>query len=197
MRSLQDRIRHALSFEIIGLLLVIPLGALLFGMPMEDIGVVGLVSATLATIWNYVYNLGFDHAMQRLKGTTLKTPAIRVGHAVLFELGLLIVLMPFIAWYLNISLAHALVMDISFALFTWSMLLSSTGATTASSPCRNGSRSRTPPETIGKIPIASVPAPRLHGPTFRETSASRPQSHASRRQRPGRVLSRNWRCLSR
>ena len=25
--------------------------------------------------------------------------------------------MPFIAWYLNISLAHALVMDISFALF--------------------------------------------------------------------------------
>lgn len=116
MRSLQDRIRHALSFEIIGLLLVIPLGALLFGMPMEDIGVVGLVSATLATIWNYVYNLGFDHAMQRLKGTTLKTPAIRVGHAVLFELGLLIVLMPFIAWYLNISLAHALVMDISFAL---------------------------------------------------------------------------------
>jgi len=36
---------------------------------------------------------------------------------VLFELGLLIVLMPFIAWYLNISLAHALVMDISFALF--------------------------------------------------------------------------------
>ena len=117
MRSLQDRIRHALSFEIIGLLLVIPLGALLFGMPMEDIGVLGLVSATLATIWNYVYNLGFDHAMQRLKGTTLKTPAIRVGHAVLFELGLLIVLMPFIAWYLNISLAHALVMDISFALF--------------------------------------------------------------------------------
>lgn len=117
MRSLQDRIRHALSFEIIGLMLVIPLGALLFGMPMEDIGIVGLVSATLATVWNYIYNLGFDHAMQRLKGTTLKTPAIRVAHAVLFELGLLIVLMPFIAWYLNISLAHALVMDISFALF--------------------------------------------------------------------------------
>lgn len=68
-------------------------------------------------MWNYVYNIGFDHTMQRLKGTTLKTPAIRVAHALLFELGLLIVLMPFIAWYLNISLAHALVMDISFALF--------------------------------------------------------------------------------
>ncbi|MDZ7925626.1 MAG: PACE efflux transporter [Agrobacterium sp.] len=117
MRTLPDRIRHALSFEIIGLLLVVPLGALVFHMPIEDIGIVGLVSATLATAWNYLYNLGFDHAMQRLKGTTLKTPAIRVGHALLFELGLLIVLMPFIAWYLGISLAQALVMDISFALF--------------------------------------------------------------------------------
>lgn len=117
MRSLADRIRHALSFEIIGLLLVVPLGALVFGMPMEDIGIVGVVSATLATTWNYLYNLIFDHAMQRLKGTTLKTPAIRVAHAVLFEIGLLIALMPFIAWYLGISLMHALVMDISFALF--------------------------------------------------------------------------------
>lgn len=117
MRSLADRIRHALSFEIIGLLLIVPLGALVFGMPMEDIGIVGVVSATLATTWNYIYNLIFDHAMQRVKGTTLKTPAIRVAHAVLFEIGLLIALMPFIAWYLGISLMHALVMDISFALF--------------------------------------------------------------------------------
>jgi uncharacterized membrane protein len=43
--------------------------------------------------------------------------ALRVAHAVLFELGLLIVLMPFIAWYLGVSLMQALVMDISFALF--------------------------------------------------------------------------------
>lgn len=117
MRTVADRIRHALSFEIIGLILVIPLGAWVFAMPAEDIGVVGVVSATVATAWNYLYNLGFDHVMQRTRGTTQKTTAIRVAHAILFELGLLIVLMPFIAWYLNVSLAHALVMDVSFALF--------------------------------------------------------------------------------
>ncbi len=117
MRSIGDRIRHALSFEIIGLALVIPLGTVVFAMPMSDIGIVGVVSATVATAWNYLYNLGFDHTLQRLRGTTLKTPAIRVAHAVLFELGLLIVLMPFIAWYLGIGLIHALIMDISFALF--------------------------------------------------------------------------------
>lgn len=117
MRTIKDRIRHALSFEIIGLLIIIPLGAVVFSMPAEDIGVVGVVSATIATAWNYIYNLGFDHAMQRRMGTTQKTTLIRVAHAVMFELGLLIVLMPFIAWYLGISIMHALVMDISFALF--------------------------------------------------------------------------------
>ncbi|GAK70818.1 hypothetical protein RRU01S_14_00390 [Agrobacterium rubi TR3 = NBRC 13261] len=117
MRTIGDRIRHALSFEIIGLALIIPLGSVVFGMPAEDIGVVGVVSATIATAWNYLYNLGFDHVMQRKLGTTQKTVAIRVAHAVLFELGLLLVLMPFIAWYLDISIMHALVMDVSFALF--------------------------------------------------------------------------------
>lgn len=117
MRTIKDRIRHALSFEIIGLLIIIPLGAVVFSMPAQDIGVVGVVSATIATAWNYIYNLGFDHAMQRRMGTTQKTTLIRVAHAVMFELGLLIVLMPFIAWYLGISIMHALVMDISFALF--------------------------------------------------------------------------------
>jgi uncharacterized membrane protein len=117
MRTAWDRVRHALFFEIFGLILVIPLGALVFSMPMHDMGVVGLVSATIAMAWNYVFNLGFDTIMKRSTGTTLKSMRLRVAHAVLFELGLLIVLMPFIAWYLGITLIHALVMDISFALF--------------------------------------------------------------------------------
>lgn len=117
MRSTPDRIRHAISFELLGLALVTPLGALAFGMPLHDMGVVGVVGATIATLWNYVYNLGFDHLMQKLRGSTLKTLKIRIFHAVLFEAGLLIVLLPFIAWYLGVSLMHALVMDISFALF--------------------------------------------------------------------------------
>lgn len=117
MRSPLDRLRHALSFEIIALLLFVPLGALAFHVPMQDIGVVGVVSATLATLWNMVYNYAFDLALRRLTGTTRKTGRARLLHAVLFELGLLVVLMPFIAWYLGVSLWRALVMDMSFALF--------------------------------------------------------------------------------
>ncbi len=117
MRKTADRIRHAISFELIGLALVAPLGALAFGMPIADIGVVGVAGATLATAWNYIYNLGFDRVMQRLTGSTQKSVAIRVLHAVMFEVGLLLALLPMIAWYLGISLTQALMMDVSFALF--------------------------------------------------------------------------------
>jgi uncharacterized membrane protein len=117
LRSTRDRIRHAISFEIIGLALVIPLGALLFHLPVAQMGFVGVVSATLATLWNYLYNLGFDHMLQRRTGSTRKGPVMRITHAVLFEGTLLLILLPFIAWHLGISIMAALAMDVSFALF--------------------------------------------------------------------------------
>lgn len=117
MRTVPDRIRHAISFEILGLLLVTPLGALVFHHPMEQIGVIALVGATIATAWNYVYNLGFDHALKRLTGRVQKTMPMRVLHAVLFELGLLALLLPFVMVYLGVGFWEALVMDIGFALF--------------------------------------------------------------------------------
>lgn len=117
MRTARDRIRHALSFEIIGLALVTPLGAWVFDQSFWDIGVLGLGSSIVATIWTYVYNLGFDHLMLRLRGSTAKTLPIRIGHAILFELGLVVALVPIVAWYLGVSLWQALVMDIAFAAF--------------------------------------------------------------------------------
>jgi uncharacterized membrane protein len=118
MRTARDRIRHAISFEIIGLTLIAPLGAWAFHMPMHTIGVVGIVGVTIAALWNYAYNFGFDHTMQRLRGDTRKTTLIRVLHAVMFEVGLLVVLLPLFASYLGISLWQAFLMDVSFALST-------------------------------------------------------------------------------
>ncbi len=117
MRSPLDRLRHALSFEIIALLLIVPLGAIAFAMPAHHIGAVGFAGATLATVWNLIYNYGFDRALRRLTGTTQKSLRVRALHAVLFELGLLVALLPVIAWMLDISLWRALVMDLYFAGF--------------------------------------------------------------------------------
>ncbi len=117
MRSTADRIRQAVSFEIIGLAVVTPLFAWIFAHPLDEMGVLALIGATLATGWNYVFNLCFDHALMRWRGSPRKSLALRVAHAVLFELTLLVVLLPVFAWWLEISLWAALVMDMAFALF--------------------------------------------------------------------------------
>ena len=117
LRSFPDRIRHALMFEAIGLAIVTPAGAYLFHQPIGHMGVVGIGAATLATVWNFVFNLGFDHAMQRMVGHARKNLTARLVHVALFEIGLLVMLLPAIAWYLGISLWQTFLMDLAIVVF--------------------------------------------------------------------------------
>lgn len=117
MRTTKDRIRHTLGFEIIGLIIFAPLASLVFGYELQTMGVIAVAASIIATLWNYFYNLLFDHAMVKLRGDVHKTILIRVFHALLFEGGLLLLFMPMIAWYLGISLWEAFIMDIAMASF--------------------------------------------------------------------------------
>lgn len=117
MRTTGDRIRQAVSFEVLGLLISVPLAAFVFGYPLEKTGVLGLIGATLATTWNYIFNLGFDHTLKRLTGSTRKSLKVRFLHAFSFELGLLVAFLPIISWWMDIGLLDALFLDVSFALF--------------------------------------------------------------------------------
>lgn len=117
MRTTKDRIRHTLGFEIIGLIIFAPLASWVFGYDLHLMGVIAVVASIIATVWNYFYNLLFDHGMLKLRGDVHKTMLIRVLHALLFEGGLLLLFMPMIAWYLSISLWEAFMMDIAMATF--------------------------------------------------------------------------------
>ncbi|MCJ8139325.1 PACE efflux transporter [Falsirhodobacter halotolerans] len=117
MRTAPDRLRHAISFEVIGLILVIPLGAMGFGIHAGDVGVIAVVGATIATFWNYAFNLMFDHGLLRMRGRLDKRLSERVLHALLFELGLLVATLPLIAWYLSVSLMDALILDLALVVF--------------------------------------------------------------------------------
>ena len=117
MRTTSDRIRHAILFEVFGLILMIGGGVLLTGFDVHALGVIGVVSSIVATLWNYAYNWMFDRAMLRLRGSTLKTHPIRALHAVLFEAGLLVLLLPFVAWMLGVSLWQAFLFDLAIAIF--------------------------------------------------------------------------------
>ena len=117
MRTHRDRIRHAVGFEIIALILSIPIMSFFFSFDIKDIGVIAIVGSIMATIWNYGFNIVFDKGMVRFKRSTFKTPAIRVLHVLLFESGLLMLYLPMVAWYLGISLWQALIMDASLVGF--------------------------------------------------------------------------------
>ncbi|MEZ9526238.1 PACE efflux transporter [Enterovibrio norvegicus] len=116
MRTAADRIRHAIAFELIGLILIIGIMTQ-FGFDAAHTGVLGIAFSLLATGWNYIYNVWFDKAMQKWAGTTEKKQKHRILHALLFELGLLWVTIPVIAWWLNLSLWNAFLMDIGLVLF--------------------------------------------------------------------------------
>jgi len=117
MRTFRDRVRHALLFEAVALAIFIPGSAALFDQPLDHMGVIGIASATIATLWNFVFNVGFDRAMLRLRGSIEKTMALRVAHTMLFEAGLVVMLIPLIAWTLGIGLWAALLMDIAIVIF--------------------------------------------------------------------------------
>lgn len=127
MRTTSDRIRQALSFEIIGLIVVTPLFAWAFSHPMDRTGVLALIGATGATAWNYLFNLGFDTLLKHWRGDVTKTLPIRIVHAVAFELTLMALLLPVFAWWMGISLFEAFLIDVAFAgfyvvyafVFTW------------------------------------------------------------------------------
>lgn len=116
MRTATDRIRHAIAFEVIGLILIVSILSL-FGFDAAHTGVLGVAFSILATGWNYIYNLWFDKAMVKMTGKTEKKQKHRILHAILFELGLLWVTLPAIAWWLSISLWQAFLMDIGLVAF--------------------------------------------------------------------------------
>ena len=73
-------------------------------------------SSAIALGWNLVFNMLFER-WERRQPTRGRSVARRVAHAIGFEGGLLLFLVPFFAWWLGVSLWQALVLDIGFLLF--------------------------------------------------------------------------------
>jgi len=71
--------------------------------------------ALVAMAWNMVFNALFER-VERRYGLD-RTVAVRVVHAVLFEGGLVVMLVPLGAWWLGVSLWEALVLDLGIMLF--------------------------------------------------------------------------------
>lgn len=118
MRTPKDRLRHTLLFEFFLLLLCIPIMTFALGKPAEEVGAMSVMLSIAGASWNYMYNYLFDHALVRLNRPLYpRSGMLRIIHAVLFEITLLLITVPAVMLMLNFSFMKALMVDIGFAAF--------------------------------------------------------------------------------
>lgn len=116
MQGIKRRVIHTLSFEVIALIIAVPLFTWVLGTGLKHIGIMTLVMSLIAMIWNMSFNKLFElwEARQRSQHRTIKR---RVMHALCFEGGLLVATLPLIAWWMQMSIWQALLTDLGFMLF--------------------------------------------------------------------------------
>ncbi|MCJ8204508.1 multidrug/biocide efflux PACE transporter [Pseudomonas sp. RGM2987] len=114
-KTLLERVLQAIGFELLAILICTPLLAWIMDKPMVDMGVATVAIAVLALLWNVVFNGVFDRLLRRL--AIVRNAWVRVLHALLFEGGLVAVAVPLVAWWLQISLCQAFLLDIGVLLF--------------------------------------------------------------------------------
>ncbi|MCD5992854.1 multidrug/biocide efflux PACE transporter [Pseudomonas sp. CDFA 602] len=113
-KTIKERALHATLFEIGGVILVAPLLAWLMNHSLAMMGAMTVMISTIAMLWNMLYNAMFD----RLRSRTgfRMTLAMRTLHAMGFEAGLILAVVPLAAWWLSISLFEAFLLDIGLLL---------------------------------------------------------------------------------
>jgi uncharacterized membrane protein len=116
LHGMRRRVVYVTVYEIIAIA-VATLGlAAATGQGAAHSAVVSAASSAIAVAWNLVFNTLFERweARQSVRGRSV---ARRVAHAVGFEGGLVLFLVPLFAWWFDVGLWQALVMDLGLLLF--------------------------------------------------------------------------------
>lgn len=111
----KERIFHAVLFEVLALMLILPVTSAITGQGASDLAIVGVGLSLFTVVWNYVYNLMFDRVCTVDRNErSLKT---RLLHTVGFEGGLIFITVPTIAWFLQMTIPQALMLEAGFLVF--------------------------------------------------------------------------------
>lgn len=105
------RLAYVVSFEAGGVLLGGTGLMMLSGAAIAATGIFAFVSSLIAVFWNFLYNTGFEawESAQAKRGRSLLR---RIGHVVGLEAGLVAILTPLMAWWLEIPFLDALLYDL-------------------------------------------------------------------------------------
>ncbi|WOT04211.1 PACE efflux transporter [Shewanella youngdeokensis] len=113
--SIVERIFHSVLLEVLAVTFSVIGLAIFTDHKIEALSGTMIVIATIAMVWNYIYNWFFD---QFAKGDKLsRSFGLRIMHVTLFEVGLLVITIPVMAYLLAVSLWQAFIMDIGVTIF--------------------------------------------------------------------------------
>ena len=116
MQGFRRRLVYVSLYELFAVGLTSAGLALLAGSALAHAGIAALASSAIALAWNLAYTHLFEawEARQTRRGRSL---ARRIAHALGFEAGLIVMLVPLFAWWLEISLWQALLLDFGLIVF--------------------------------------------------------------------------------
>lgn len=116
LQGTKRKITYVASYEVIAFLFG-TLGFFSFSdSSLERAGALAIFGSLFAVSWNFTYNALFERweAKRLTRGRNFSR---RVVHAIGFEIGFLLVLLPVAAWWLEISYLHSFALNLGLNIF--------------------------------------------------------------------------------
>jgi uncharacterized membrane protein len=106
MQGIRRKLVYVLSFEAIAIAICTVAFSAISNKGLAHSGILAVVTSLVAMLWNLAFTTVFEawEKRQVIRGRSVRR---RIAHAVLFEAGLVLMLVPLIAWWLEITFAHA------------------------------------------------------------------------------------------
>lgn len=115
MSPVLRRIVYVFSYELFAIALT-SVALILMGFGGGHSGIVAIMSSAVALIWNYAWTSAFE-AWEKRQADPSRTVVRRVVHAVGFEAGLVLILVPILAWILSVTVLAALILEAGLLVF--------------------------------------------------------------------------------
>ncbi|MEH0885382.1 PACE efflux transporter [Enterobacter sp. UNJFSC 003] len=114
-KSVRERVFHAVMYELTANVIIALSLAWLMKVSVLQSGTLSVISALTATAWNFIFNKRFDSLQQKYHFQ--RTFIVRAIHAVVFETGLIIALIPVAMVMLDLTVTEAFFVEIGLVLF--------------------------------------------------------------------------------
>lgn len=116
MQGIRRRVVYVTLYEAIAIVVASFGFAALTGADLERAGTLSVMASVIAVLWNLAFNGLFERweSRQAVRGRSIRR---RIAHAIGFEGGLVAILVPLVAWWLEISLWEAFLLDLVLVVF--------------------------------------------------------------------------------